>query len=57
MFDVLVTNVGAWALDPSTDINVKLTSPNTALGLNNIASAQDHRALDSILKLAHVSGP
>ncbi len=33
---VLVTNVGAWALDPSIDINTKLTSPNTALGLNNL---------------------
>jgi len=33
---VLVTNVGAWALDPSIDINTKLNSPNTALGLNNL---------------------
>jgi Amt family ammonium transporter len=33
---VLVTNVGAWALDPSVDINTKLNSPNTALGLNNL---------------------
>src|SRR6266581_2200756 len=33
---VLVTTVGAWALDPSVDINTKLNSPNTALGLNNL---------------------
>jgi Amt family ammonium transporter len=33
---VLVTNIGAWALDPSIDINTKLNSPNTALGLNNL---------------------
>ena len=33
---VLVSNVGAWALDPSVDVNVKLDSPNTALGLNNL---------------------
>ena len=23
---VLVTNIGAWALDPSTDVNLKFTS-------------------------------
>ena len=33
---VLVTNVGAWALDPSVDINTKLNIPNTSLGLNNL---------------------
>jgi ammonium transporter, Amt family len=33
---VLVTNIGAWALDPSTDVNLKFTSQNTALGLNNL---------------------
>src|SRR4051794_1949481 len=33
---VLVTNVGAWALDPSVDINTKLNSPHTDLGLNNL---------------------
>ncbi len=33
---VLITNIGAWALDPSIDVNTKLTSANTALGLNNL---------------------
>ncbi|MET0895607.1 MAG: ammonium transporter [Acidimicrobiia bacterium] len=33
---LLVNTAGAWALDPSVDINVKLESANTALGLNNL---------------------
>ena len=33
---VLTSTAGAWALDPSIDINAKLKSANTALGLNNL---------------------
>ena len=33
---VLTSTAGAWALDPSIDINTKLKSANTALGLNNL---------------------
>ncbi|MET0909982.1 MAG: ammonium transporter [Ilumatobacteraceae bacterium] len=33
---LLVNTAGAWALDPSIDVNVKLESANTALGLNNL---------------------
>ena len=33
---VLTSTAGAWALDPSIDINTKLKSANTTLGLNNL---------------------
>ena len=33
---VLTSTAGAWALDPSIDINGKLKSANTALGLNTL---------------------
>ena len=33
---VLTSTVGAWALDPSIDINTKVKNANTTLGLNNL---------------------
>src|SRR4249920_2103314 len=33
---VLTSTAGAWALDPSIDINTKLKSSHTDLGLNNL---------------------
>jgi len=33
---VVTSTAGAWALDPAIDINAKLKSTNTALGLNNL---------------------